>query len=363
MADSTTKTEVVILGAGVIGLSIAHVLTTKFPNAYNVRIVARDMPGDLSSQAFASPWAGANWSPIGGFDERTHKRETATFNKLWDMIPTGLVLSLPSRIYYHTADGLDQLWYKDLVRDFRVMDASEVPAGAKGGVRFTTVSVSPEAYLPWLHSELSARGVQFVRRRVHSLGEAAALAGPRGILVNATGLGARSLVGVEDAAVFPIRGQTVIVHAPAITEFVSFPLDSPSPNGEATHMIPRPSPAGNVLLGGTFQPGNWDTSMDAATARGILARCAALAPVLASKETQVLGHNVGLRPARKGGPRVEVEWVDTPLQSELLPVPESSAAGRVMVVHAYGFGPAGYQNSWGAAEEVTDLIQANINAL
>jgi len=50
-----SQTHVVILGAGVIGLTIAHVLTEDV--GFKVTIVARDMPEDLSSQAFASPWA------------------------------------------------------------------------------------------------------------------------------------------------------------------------------------------------------------------------------------------------------------------------------------------------------------------
>ncbi|KAI0936990.1 hypothetical protein AcW1_001084 [Taiwanofungus camphoratus] len=318
---------------------------------------------------------GANWSPIDRLDGRTYKWECITFHKLWNMIPTGLVLvrdlrvytfcplskpcvqKLPSRVYYQHNDNLDQVWYKDLVQDFCVMEPSEIPAGAQGGVKFTTISVNPEVYLPWLKSELLARGVQFIRKRVHSLSEAAALTGPNGIIVNATGLGARSLMGVEDTTVFPIRGQTVIVHAPSVKEFISFPLGSAS-NGEATYMIPRPSPAGHVLLGGTFQLDNWDTSIDYSTAKGIIERCAALAPSLADKETRILSHNVGLRPARKNGPRVEVEWVDSdaPKSTE-----GTSGPGRVMVVHAYGFGPAGYQNSWGAAEEVVSLIGANLN--
>lgn len=49
--------EIVILGAGVIGLTIAHVLSTSPHHAYKISIVARDMPEDLDSQAFASPWA------------------------------------------------------------------------------------------------------------------------------------------------------------------------------------------------------------------------------------------------------------------------------------------------------------------
>ena len=44
--------SVMIIGAGVFGLSIAHAL----PLAYDVTILARDMPGDADSQDWASPW-------------------------------------------------------------------------------------------------------------------------------------------------------------------------------------------------------------------------------------------------------------------------------------------------------------------
>ncbi|OBZ79954.1 hypothetical protein A0H81_01555 [Grifola frondosa] len=84
---STKPTEVVVLGAGIIGLSVAHVLSSH--GTYKVKVVARDMPEDLDSQAFSTPWAGANWSPIGEFNERTYKWESTTFNKFWDLIPSG----------------------------------------------------------------------------------------------------------------------------------------------------------------------------------------------------------------------------------------------------------------------------------
>ncbi|TFY59351.1 hypothetical protein EVJ58_g5838 [Rhodofomes roseus] len=345
--------EVVILGAGVIGLTVAYTLLTTSPNAYKIKIVARDMPDDLSSQAFASPWAVRMVAAHRGelvADERLQRQDAGMgagnngSNKMWELTPQGLAMELPSRVFFTTNEDLSQLWYKDLVKDFRVLDPSEVPAGLQGGIAFKTFSINPELYLPWLQSELLARGVEFVRRKVHSLGEAAALAGPNSVLVNATGIGARSLIGVEDA------------------DSSSRSRSGRGNPGEATYIIPRPSPPGEVLLGGTFQPDNWDTSLDVATAKGILERCAALAPQLKDAETRILRHNVGLRPARKGGPRVEAAWTDVPLKSELLPLPESDGRvnGRVLLVHAYGFGAAGYQNSWGAAQEVADLIASNL---
>ena len=55
MATGTSAIQVVVLGAGVIGLTVAHVLSQN--PRYKITVVARDMPDDLDSQAFASPWA------------------------------------------------------------------------------------------------------------------------------------------------------------------------------------------------------------------------------------------------------------------------------------------------------------------
>lgn len=58
---------------------------------------------------------------------------------------------------------------------------------------------------------------------------------------------------------------------------------------------------------------------------------------------EIVSHNVGLRPAREGGARIELE--------------RKVVKGiKVGVVHAYGFGSAGYQQSWGTAEEVAGLV-------
>ena len=72
--------HIVVLGAGVIGLTISHVLSFDPANTHKITIIACDMPEDAVSQGWASPWAGANWSemPMGGSDERIKKWETVT---------------------------------------------------------------------------------------------------------------------------------------------------------------------------------------------------------------------------------------------------------------------------------------------
>ena len=104
-------------------------------------------------------------------------------------------------------------------------------------------------------------------------------------------------------------------------------------------MIPRPSPAGHVLIGGTFQEENWDLSVDYDISKAIWARCLELAPSLQDVKTQIISHNVGLRPARRGGPRIEAQRFELPLQSEFLITPRDQGSVReLLVVHAYGFG-------------------------
>lgn len=118
--------------------------------------------------------------------------------------------TLPSIITYPEPLDPEKIWYKDLVRDvsicnylplylpfsyfkqFRVMNQNELPAGSVSGVVFTTVSLNPLIYLPWLKEELESRGVTFIRKKVHSIEEAAQIAGPTGVVINATALGATS---------------------------------------------------------------------------------------------------------------------------------------------------------------------------
>ncbi|KIK95350.1 hypothetical protein PAXRUDRAFT_389901 [Paxillus rubicundulus Ve08.2h10] len=359
--------ELVVLGAGVIGLTIGYLAATDPYFSFRVTIVARDMPEDMDSQAWASPFAGASWSPMpaGGIDQRVYNWERVSYNKFWDMIPTGLVKKLPSRIYSKQAGDPAELWWKKLVCGFRELDQSEIPEPYKFGVGFYTISVNPHEYLLWLKSELSSRSVVFERRQVRSLEELRPLVGTRGILVNASSLGSRSIIGVEDTKLYPIRGQAILVQSPGLHEFLALQGDDHSTQGgDSTYIIPRPGAThpSTALLGGTFQPGNWDTSLDMDTAQRIFENCAKLAPSLKdNNETKILRHQVGLRPAREGGARLEAEVVEFPLICTHNLAPWSLAAsesGSMHVVHAYGFGAGGYQASWGAAADVLTLVKS-----
>ena len=109
---------------------------------------------------------------------------------------------------------------------------------------------------------------------------------------------------------------------------------------DAIYVIPRTSTHGVVILGGTLEANNWDTSIDIPTANRILAGTKEVAPALNEPITRILAHNVGLRPAREGGPRVEAQFIQVPSTDDLIPRQSdaSAATKKCLVVHAYGFG-------------------------
>jgi D-amino-acid oxidase len=127
--------------------------------------------------------------------------------------------------------------------------------------------------------------------------------------VNCTGLGARELD--HDATLLPVRGQVVVVEQIGLEEWV---LDQTDPR-RVTYVVPRND---TILLGGTAEEGDEDLKIRPATATAILERCAALVPAVA--EAKVLGHRVGMRPAR---PTVRLE---------------SEARPGGLRVHCYGHG-------------------------
>jgi len=174
-------------------------------------------------------------------------------------------------------------------------------------------------------------------------------------------MGARFLGGVEDKDVYPIRGQTVIIRAPWVRFGKGEHMDK---SGCDTYIIPRRS--SDVVVGGTRTPNDWFPSSRPETRLDILTRGFALCPELAPPEVRairkptlddikpfIVDEGCGLRPARKGGIRLEVEWVEgVSVRRE----------GRIPIVHNYGHGGYGYQASWGCANKVLEMVDGALGA-
>jgi D-amino-acid oxidase len=110
-------------------------------------------------------------------------------------------------------------------------------------------------YLSQLARDVLAAGGHISLRRFTSPGDISQL--PETLVFNCTGLGSRELFGDEELG--PVRGQIVML-APQPEVQYAYTLP-------AGYMFPR---GDGIILGGTFERGEWSTVPDPATVRHIL---------------------------------------------------------------------------------------------
>jgi D-amino-acid oxidase len=320
------RKDVLVVGCGVIGLTAARRLQAA---GHRVRIVARELPPETTSNRAAAVWLPFKAEPA----ERVAWWSQATYRAcrpLAEEAASGVVFVPLTRVSRRPLE--EPPWLRPDI-PFRHLDAAEVPNGYSHGWRAEVPFFHARRFLAWLLAGFAAAGGEVVRREVASLAEAAEVArfGKEGVVVNCTGLGAREVVG--DASMFPIRGQIAVARAPGHLEHRIDDDDEDAP----AYVLPRGD--GEVVLGGTAQRGDGRTEADAGEEASILARCRPLLPPAASV-IQVVRRVVGLRPGR---PAVRLEV-------------EPGAAGGRPVVHDYGHGGSGFTVCWGCADEVAVLV-------
>jgi D-amino-acid oxidase len=316
---ASTQPEVLVVGAGVSGLTTAVCLAEL---GVRVRVRAEREPADSTSAA-----AGALWDPIYANHTSVPIWAERTYDAFVRMESegrpgVGLIDGIEaSRDGVATPDwALGLPGYRDCTPD-------ELPPGFTSGWHYRAPVIDMAPYLDGLLHRFIGAGGQVVRGRLESLEEAFDDAP---IVVNCSGVGPRELV--PDIEVRPIRGQLVAMRNPGITGFFAEHTDALS---EMTYLIPQRSV---LLLGGSADQGVAEMAPDLEVARAIVARCAEIFPPIAQAE--LLGHRVGIRPDR---PQIRFELQDL---------------GDRKIVHNYGHSGAGVSLSWGCADDVARLILA-----
>lgn len=255
-------------------------------------------------------------------------------------------------------------WFSSTVLDYEEIPAASLQKGFKHGHEYTSVMVNVPMYLNYLQETAKSLGAIIIQATLPScsafsetLQAASDILKPHlskldssntlqiSAFVNATGISALKLV--PDPNVYPVRGQTVTVagEASKITTVDGFPNDATPSNTPITYILPRPH-SNTTILGGTKQAGSWTAEPDPKTTEEILRQAKEWAPELLNEkgEFEVLSVQVGLRPARKGAARVEIEVLD-----------------GAVVCYAYGHAGAGYQNSVGSASKVVRLLEEHFS--
>ncbi|OTB04377.1 hypothetical protein M426DRAFT_320750 [Hypoxylon sp. CI-4A] len=344
--------HIVVLGAGVVGLSAALRIQA---TGHDVTIVARDFPSgsetmDAQGQInYTSPWGGAHnrfVPPSTAVEEREHALSLRTFDYMravqWRYPEAGITF-MKGLEYIETPDEayrtLTENWarVKLGMQGFRLLRKYELPDGVDWGCEYDTWCVNPMVYCAFLLRKFAFQGGQVLKREVRDPREIFEWhfdLGPVDTLVNASGHG----FGDED--VYIVRGQTCLV-----ANKCPVTITRQNADGSWTFCVPR-NFDGGTIIGGTKEPDNWDPTPSRKVRESLLKQFAATYPQILGPDGEftVIKDIVGRRPTRQGGMRLEKEMVD-----------ETKA-----IIHAYGLGGRGYELSWGVADVVAKLLSDHL---
>jgi D-amino-acid oxidase len=314
--------RVVVVGAGVVGLTCAVRLAEA---GHEAHVLARDLPPVTTSAVAAALWYPYRALP----QDRVTAWSARTYQVLTELArQPGTGVRIREGVELLGPDAPDLPWWRAAVPGLTTVP--DPAPGYRRGWRLGLPVAEMDVYLDHLVARLEQAGGTLTR---HWLAELPAA----GIVVNASGLASRALAG--DTTLHPVRGQVVKVAQTGVEEWLLESSDEDRP----LYVVPRDH---DVVVGGTAEDGSWDHRPDPETAAAILARATALVPGLRGAE--VLGHRVGLRPAR---PSVRLESV---------PHPDGGSGG---VVHCYGHGGAGVTLSWGCADDVLVAVETLLESV
>lgn len=239
---------VAVIGAGVMGLTTARLVQEA---GFPVTLYTKAMPPETVSNI-----AGGQWSPFGHYrrDAVTPAWEAqfaAALDYSWRRfqimvgddygvrwLPTYTIGSAPEPgeapgplARYHPGE--------------RALARSEHTFPAETVGRFDTMYVETGRFLRELTKDVQLAGGRFVTRDFAAPAQLAELS--ETLLFNCTGLGSHALFG--DTELVPIRGQLAIMLPQPEVRYAF--------TGDLGYMFPR---ADGILLGGTFERGEWDAT-------------------------------------------------------------------------------------------------------
>lgn len=341
--------DIVIVGAGVVGLTCAWILAEE---GFHVKIIANKVPSSFKDDTnFTSPWAGAHFRPFpannaGDLKDFPMTRTTfAVFKEIAYKYPESSV-SFMKGVDYVEADEEPYTrlnpGYAEGLESFQVLDSRTLPANVKFGSMYETWCLNAPLYLQFLERRLRMYyGVEFVTATLISL-QQVSLNFPGATIINCSGMGLQ-YKGGYDKACFQVRGQTLLVRVPKDCIYKNMTVTHRLSNEAFSFVIPRPCDGG-VIVGGTRQPGNMASTPSLDDTENPVKHAVERFPeLLVYKEgiptLDIVKVNVGFRPMRKGGVRLEKEIV-----------------GKATIIHCYGFGSSGFEMSWGAAKHVSNII-------
>ncbi|CAK9441260.1 uncharacterized protein LODBEIA_P51290 [Lodderomyces beijingensis] len=356
-----SQEPIVIVGAGILGLTTALTLAENLPQA-QITVVAEWGPHNpqmnasmTNSNEYTSPWAGAHFRPFPSASKKDQEEMQMTrvtmnhFRHVAETNPESSIqfcdgveyLQSPSELYKSCAPG-----YCEGMSNFTKLDDKREFCGFK----YDTWVVNPPVYLQYLYRKLLIEHhVNFLCVKLTSLAEVNNYVSGRPIVVNCSGSGLRYYGGV-DPKYIPVRGQTLLINPPRDCPYVNQTVTYQLGDGSWIFIIPRPL-NGGFILGGTKQVGDTYLGVRQRDTEHLMKLGKQYFPGLMKTDARsgqsyfdVMRINVGLRPGRCGGLNTELE-----------------KHNGQYVVNNYGAGGMGYELSYGSSLKVLSTVNDLLN--
>ena len=247
---------VAVLGSGVVGLSTARLAQEA---GFPVTIYAAALPPDTTSNI-----AGGQFHPFGLFREDSVTSEwKAQFARALDyswrrfQIMVGDDYGVRWLPTYVETDSADAKVIATFPPINRMLTPVEHPFPWPRALRYDTMYVETGRYLRQMVRDVQIAGGKIEIRKFATPADIAAL--PESLVFNCTGLGSRDLFGDQD--LHPARGQLAILEPQPEVRYAF--------TGGPGYMFPRPD---GIILGGSFELDQWDTTPEPRAIARIVAR-------------------------------------------------------------------------------------------
>jgi glycine/D-amino acid oxidase-like deaminating enzyme len=245
---------VAVIGAGVMGLTTARLVQEA---GFPVTLYTEALTPDTTSNI-----AGGQISPFGHFSDGQVTPEwraqfAAAMDYSWRrfQIMVGDDYGIRWLPTYQESANVGR-WSDRFHPDARPLSRTEHPFPVESMVRYNTMYVETGRFLRELTQDVQVAGGRIEVRKFTTPADIAALR--ERLVFNCTGLGSRELFG--DKELHPVRGQLAILLPQPEVRYAFA--------GQSGYMFPR---ADGILLGGTFEPEEWEAVPQPADIERIIA--------------------------------------------------------------------------------------------